>query len=274
MNSEEKKIDGSFETADDLLWQAREGKLANRGKLLIARSGQIGPAIEMVLARKQIPDAYANVALAAPFCGAVETALSQGTISGSNQGAQAGVFPLKAKGSDKSLWELWVVRAEQAAKRAGLVGTLPAQLMGALGELKDNVIEHSGNPSSGLIAYGATAHTFEFVVADAGVGVLASLRQNPEFARLPDAGEALRAAASDGVSRYGRASGHGFGVGQVFRALASHSGRLRFRSDDFAWSLSGDSPSLTGKTELVQKAWLTGLTITVLCEGPAAANVN
>lgn len=34
--------------------------------------------------------------------------------------------------------------------------------------------------------------------------------------------------------RFGRDSGCGFGMGQMFRALANHDGDLRFRSDDHA----------------------------------------
>ena len=47
---------------------------------------------------------------------------------------------------------------------------------------------------------------------------------------LQDAGEALKVAVEDGNSRFGRASGNGFGMGQIFRALANHDGELRFRS--------------------------------------------
>lgn len=269
MESDWQQVDGSFDAADDLLWQANNGRLTEKGDLLIKRSGRIGPLVEMVLAARQNPAAYARVSLSPPFCQSVEVALSQGVVSGSNLNAQAGVFPLSAYpalGADDSIWALWGARAEQAAKRAGLSGTLPAQLLGALGELKDNVFEHSGSPESGLVAYGATGQSFEFVVADAGLGVLASLKQNPQFTNLADAGAALRAAASDGVSRRGSAAGNGYGIGQVFRALASHNAQLRFRSDDYAFSLWGNSPSLTGQTELAHKGRLKGLTISVLCE--------
>jgi hypothetical protein len=137
--------------------------------------------------------------------------------------------------------------------------------MGALGELLDNVFEHSGRPESGVVVYAANNGAFEFVVADAGRGVLASLRENPEFSRLPDSGAALRVAVSDGASRHARSTGHGYGIGQLFRALAHDAAELRFRSGDHALRLWGDAPSLTGQVELAQKAWLDGLTITVRC---------
>ena len=72
-------------------------------------------------------------------------------------------------------------------------------------------------------------------------------------------------AASDGASRYARSTGHGYGIGQLFRALAHHTAGLRFRSGDHALRLWGDAPSLAGQVELAQKAWLDGLTITIRC---------
>jgi hypothetical protein len=49
----------------------------------------------------------------------------------------------------------------------------------------------------------------EFVVADRGIGVLSSLKQNPEYADLSDAGAALQLAITDGVSRFPSETGHG-----------------------------------------------------------------
>ena len=138
-------------------------------------------------------------------------------------------------------------------------------MIGALGELLDNVFEHSNRPESGVVAYGASEGAFEFVVADAGRGVLASLRENPEFGGLSDSGMALRVAASDGASRHARSSGHGYGIGQLFRALAHDAAELRFRSGDHALRLWGDAPSLIGQVALAQKAWLDGLAVSVRC---------
>ena len=61
--------------------------------------------------------------------------------------------------------------------------------------------------------------------------------------------------------RVTRAAGHGYGIGQLFRALAHHAAELRFRSGDHALRLWGDAPSLTGQVELAQKAWLDGLVL-------------
>ena len=69
-------------------------------------------------------------------------------------------------------------------------------------------------PDTGLVVYAATDGAFEIVVADAGIGVLASIKTSPEYVCLQDAGAALKVAVEDGNSRFGRASGNGFGIGQ------------------------------------------------------------
>ena len=272
---EHRRVSATFEAADDLLWQAVAGRLPLLPPLTLVRSGFVGPLAELAIGRMATPEAYRGITIEPPFFHQIERALADGAISGASARDRAGVFPLSrfdpSNGNGKNLlWDQWAMHAENAAVAAGLPKGLAAGLMGALGELLDNVFEHSGRPDSGLVAYGASTFAFEFVVADAGRGVLASLRENPDFTHLADCGAALRVAASDGVSRHAHSTGHGYGISQLFRALAHHAAELRFRSGDHALRLWGDAPSLTGQVELVQKAWLDGLAITVRCAlGPA-----
>lgn len=266
---EQRRIDATFESADDLLWQAVAGRLPQLPPLTLARSGRIGPLVELAIARLATPDAYRGVTVEPPIFHQIEHALCSGAITGAGAHDRAGVFPLSrfalAAGADNAHWDQWVKHAENAGVTAGLPRSLVTGLMGAIGELQDNVFEHSGRPATGLLAYGASNGAFELVVADAGRGVLASLHENPEFAHLADSGAALRVAASDGASRYARDTGHGYGIGQLFRALAQDAAELRFRTGDHALRLWGDAPSLTGQVELAQKAWLRGLVISVRC---------
>ena len=264
------RVGATFEAADDLLWQAVAGRLSRLPPVTLVRSGLVGPLVEVAIGRMATPDAYRGIRIEPPIFHQIERALADDTISGAGARDRAGVFPLSrfdpSNGhTENLLWDQWAKHAENAAVAVGLPKGLVAGLMGALGELQDNVFEHSGKPESGLVAYGASTGAFEFVVADAGRGVLASLRENPEFMHLADSGVALRVAASDGVSRHVHSTGHGYGIGQLFRALANHAGDLRFRSGDHALRLWGDAPSLTGQVELVHTAWLDGLTITVRC---------
>ncbi len=268
----DRELIGDFAGADDLLWAAQTGRLERLGRVRVLRSGRIGPLIEILMARRADTAALADVTLAAPFAASVEAALEKREISGTGFEARSGTFPLSryaAEGDGADLWSLWKMRAEQAAMASGFPKPLAAGIVGAVGELQDNVFCHSRRPETGIAAYAATAGAFEVVVADAGIGVLASLRECPDYAPLRDAGAALKLAAEDGNSRFGRASGHGFGMGQMFRALANHDGELRFRSDDHALTVRGHSPSLQGHVELGHKAHLGGMTISVLCRAPA-----
>jgi hypothetical protein len=264
------RVSASFEAVDDLLWQAVAGRLPKLGQIVLTRSGRIGPLVELSMAAAAIPAAYRTVTVEPPVFHQVERALRDGAISGAGARDRAGVFPLSGldPGGDDAAqlaWDQWAKHAENAAVAAGLAKGRVSGLMGALGELQDNVFEHSGQPASGIVAYAASDGAFEFVVADAGRGVLASLRENPEFSGLAHSGAALRVAASDGASRHARSTGRGYGIGQLFRALAHDAAELRFRSGDHALLLWGDAPSLTGQVELAQKAWLDGLTISVRC---------
>jgi len=264
-----REISADYASADDLLWQAAASRLPQAGALRVRRSGRIGPLVEIAMARLALPDAYAAINFESPFMLLAAQALREGVISGSLAEEIMGVFPLSQhdpKAQDQLHWDQWSKHAENMAVNGGIARRLAEGLIGALGELQDNVYKHSHRSETGLVAFAVSRGAFEFVVADAGIGVLASLRQNPEFSSLTDSGAAMRAAASDGASRFGRETGHGYGIGQLFRALAHHEGELRFRSGDHALTLSGDSPNLTGHVEIAQKAWLTGLTISVRCK--------
>ena len=270
IDGENRLVNATFEAADDLLWQAVAGRLPLLPPVTLVRSGLVGPLVEIAIGRIATPEAYRGIVFKPPMFHQIERALAHGTISGAAARDRAGVFPLRRfdpsnSDADNLVWDQWAKHAENAALAAGLPRDLAAGLMGALGELQDNVLEHSGRPDSGLVAYGASTDAFEFVVADAGRGVLASLRENPEFTHLADCGAALRVAASDGASRHVYSTGRGYGISQLFRALAHDAAELRFRSGDHSLRLWGDAPSLTGHVEIVQKAWLDGLTITVRC---------
>jgi hypothetical protein len=262
---------GDFAGADDLLWAAQTGELARMGPVRVARSGRIGPLVEILVARCEAPDLFATVTLQAPFAIALDDAIGRNQVTGTNFRSRAGAFPLRRyqpEGDGADLWALWASRAEQAAVVAGFPKPLAAAVIGAMGELQDNVFRHSERPDTGLVVYAATDGAFEIVVSDAGIGVLASLRTSPDYVYLQDAGEALKVAVEDGNSRFGRASGNGFGMGQMFRALANHDGELRFRSGDHSLAVRGHSPTLQGCVELGHKAQLIGLTISVLCRTP------
>ena len=268
MTVEPRSLVGDFAGTDELLAMAQAGSLKGFGPVSVARSGRIGPVVELVSARLHYPTAYGAVQVAAPFVAAVERAVAEQAISGLGQGARLGVFPLARLGPEGEFsdeWQLWFSRADQAAQAAGFANQVAAMILGAFGELQDNVFRHSQAYQGAVVAYAITEGGFELVVSDRGVGVLESLRSHPDYADVVDAGVALRVALANGESRFGRGSGAGVGIGQIFRALANLDGDLRFRSDDHVLEISGHSPSLQGHLEVRHKAALPGLTISVLC---------
>ena len=259
---------GDFAGTDELLAMGQAGSLAGFGPITVTRSGRIGPIVELAVARLRHPDAYADVLVEAPFAISLGRTLAQGAISGLQQGARLGAFPLAGLGPDgdpSDEWTLWFSRADQAAQAAGFANMTAATILGAFGELQDNVFRHSQAYQGAVIAYAITDEGFELVVSDRGLGVLGSLRSHPDYADLSDAGAALRLALADGESRLGQQAGAGVGISQIFRALANHDGDLRFRSDDHVLEIRGHSPSLQGHVEVRHKAALPGLTVSVLC---------
>jgi hypothetical protein len=177
-----------------------------------------------------------------------------------------GVFKCNAQiATDEKRWTSFRLDAHKAALLAGFATRVVSRLLGAMGEIRDNVLEHSQAAQTGLVAFRATTGCFEFVVADAGVGTLSSLRTNKEYAHLRDEGDALQCALTDGESRFGRRAGRGTGFGQLFKSLASLNASLRFRSGDHALSIEGRSPTLI-KALVSKKPRAKGFMASVKCK--------
>ena len=165
---------------------------------------------------------------------------------------------------DTAAWTGFVIRAKRAAQSAGLSGSWAAQMVAAMSEMEDNVHWHSGAAQTGVAAYRATPGRFEFVVADGGVGVLASLRDAAEYADLVDDGAALRLTLTEGASRFGSHSDRGHGFRPLFTGLANQRATLRFRSGEAAVSIDGRDPQLV-MAQPATKPRLSGFLISVSC---------
>jgi hypothetical protein len=158
----------------------------------------------------------------------------------------------------------FLVAARVAAETTGFGSEVAQSLAAALREMESNIHEHSGAAASGILAYQARPSAFEFVAADSGAGVLATLREAEEFADLSDHGLAMHAALQEDVSRYGRGSGHGNGFRDLFLGLAHLNADLRFRSGDHALLISGPQPELK-TARLAQKTLFQGFLAAVRC---------
>ncbi|WP_031297579.1 hypothetical protein [Sphingobium lactosutens] len=259
-------IQADFTVADDILQEAASQRLTGHGPIAINRSGRIGPLIELAMAATQFSEQYHLVTINSRFSADLTEAMRSRQPFGSRLNDHAGVFPL---GRDNPIiaaatrWDQWTLHAENVAKGKGLNPHLIAALMGAMVELQDNIYEHSGAPETGMVAYAVTRRSFEFVVADRGVGVLRTLHQNPRYADIADAGVALQEMIKDGVSRFPSEMGRGQGFSQLFRALVGHNAELRFRSGDHALTMRPTTDPLHGETAVAHVAPLDGLAISV-----------
>jgi hypothetical protein len=166
--------------------------------------------------------------------------------------------------SDDLHRDRFLFAARSAAAIAGLTKVVAQSLAAALREMESNIHEHSGAESTGVLAFQAKHSSFQFVVADHGDGVLATLREAEEFADLTDHGLAMHEALKENVSRYGPGSGHGNGFRDLFLGLAHLNADLRFRSGDHALLISGPQPELKS-SRLEQKAPFKGFLVAVHC---------
>jgi hypothetical protein len=155
------------------------------------------------------------------------------------------------------------IAAKRAASAAGFGDRAAGQLAAALLELHGNIVEHSEAVDSGLLGYQALDGHFEFIVADQGVGALASLRTNERFSNLATDREALPLVLQDGCSRFSDPA-RGRGFNDIFRGLANHNGALRFRSGEAAILIDGQSPTAI-KPKVKKKSYLQGFLASVRC---------
>jgi hypothetical protein len=161
-------------------------------------------------------------------------------------------------------WTAFAIDAKRAAVQSGLSTDWAAQMVGAMGEFRSNIHEHSEAVATGLICFRATPGLFEFVVADRGLGLLSTLRRSPEYTNLADHGEALRLALTDGASRFGFDCGRGYGFRPLFTGLANRQASLRFRTGSASLVIDGTTPTLV-RAHPGRKVHLPGFHISVAC---------
>jgi hypothetical protein len=238
----------TFAALDDIAFAAERGRLGT-GVLADGAyaADDLGPVLELaqLAATGLLPTPSRAAWLTFGELGELWRELSTGRLSWTCRSGHMGYWRLKpTMPDDPAEGASFRIEAHKAALAVGIPPGVAAQLVGAFGEMQGNVYDHSEASGTGIAAYRATARRFEFVVADRGVGSLASLRTCSEYVDLADDGEALRLTLTDGVSRYGARSGHGRGFRPLFTGLANLNGALRFRSGTGVLTLDGVNPSL------------------------------
>jgi hypothetical protein len=175
-------------------------------------------------------------------------------------------IPLNDEQMDEPRWVTFVKRLEAASSKAGLFTTFAAALAGTFGEMTDNALQHCERPNTALVGYRWTETEFEYVVSDAGIGVIASLRKHRDYSSLRDSSEALLVAIEDGESRHGRGSGHGTGFHKLIHNIARNGSFLRFRSGDHCLIIDGTHNQFKQYTKPCSP--FRGFLISVTCLAP------
>ncbi len=169
---------------------------------------------------------------------------------------------VETRGQDP--WQRFLRRFVDAGERAGFTKSFSKGLLAAFLEMVDNAQVHSEAKDTALVGYRYNGGLFEFFVADLGVGVLQSLRTNPEFGSLIDDSEAILRAFNDGVSRFGTGSGRGHGFTTLLRRLAGAGVEMRLRSGDAAVVVAGREPSTADAIPYIRSR-ATGFFVFVTC---------
>ena len=260
MNGQAKAL--SFSAVDGLGFAAADG-LIKKGKPVAPYAPKtLGPLLELLhlAAGNRLPDPISQNWLAINGAAPMIKALRDGHESWLSPGDRRMGFIRACRkdpgGGDRL--SAFLMNAQRAAgDLTRLQGRTPGHLAAAMEELEDNIHQHSLAIESGLLAFRAARDRFEFVAADRGIGILASLRRCAAYASLPDHGKALEEALKDGTSRHGPNSGHGGGFRPIFVGLTNLKGMLRFRSGDHALLMDGTSPNLV-TARLAQKPLIDG----------------
>jgi hypothetical protein len=132
----------------------------------------------------------------------------------------------------------------------------------ALHAMTENGILHADSQAGVLVGYQMLADAVLFTVADVGRGVLSSLRANAKYSALAFHRDALRLAMQDGVTSQNSDGGYGFH--QVFKALASQFGTIRFRTGNACITMDGQSFDAEMGEETFPEV-MSGFQVTVCC---------
>jgi anti-sigma regulatory factor (Ser/Thr protein kinase) len=268
----------TFEIVDDLVAAHVRGRLNRSAPHVLFTPSGIGPLVELAF---ESTNGRFGPLLASQWLDGLGLADMRGALRGAenmwldqrrSRGFMRTVFSPLNPEHDVTRTS-FLMGARIAAEQCGLPVKFAQILAAALREMESNIHEHSERPESGLLAFQANTSGFEFVAADSGCGVLATLREAKEFEDLTDYGRALHLALQDNVSRHGRDPNHGNGFRDLFLGLAELNADVRFRSGDHALTISGARPDLKA-AHLAQKAHFQGLFASVTCRPmqPAGAH--
>lgn len=247
----------------DGIGRARQRGIVPRLGDQVLRGGAIGPLIELEHLCYSTNDDLRDVSwLDAGSLSPLQTAMTGSSQHWLQGDGRCGL--IKAQGIvDETMLRSFKIDAHKAARAVGFERAAPL-LVAAIGELVGNIVDHSQEVATAVVAFLGRPGSFEFVVADSGIGVLSSLRQSPDYRHLEDEGQALAAMVEPGVSRHDVKLGHGNGFRPIFERLADMHGQLRFRSGDHAMTLDGRFGDRVAR-QISQRPRLRGFLTAISC---------
>lgn len=162
-------------------------------------------------------------------------------------------------------WRAFFRRLTNAGIKTGFSSEYSYAVAGTFGDMVSNAVEHCEFPQTAIAGYRWSANEFEYIVADAGIGVLKSLRRHLDYKDLTDASEALSVAIKDGNSRHGKNAGRGNGFHELIVNIANRNSYLRFRSGNYRLEIDGTKGYQPVQT-LRKCAEFQGFLISVVCQ--------
>jgi hypothetical protein len=153
-----------------------------------------------------------------------------------------------------------------AVKSAGFQPGFALALSAAFGEIVENVPDHSADSrtemAAALVAYYVCPGELHFAVGDLGRGVLASLHENPQWAKLRQSRDAILATLQQGATRKVEHS-HGAGFTVALKSFVDRSGMLSVSTGDATAHVGRDSE---GRRVISRFApWLQGTCVAGSC---------
>jgi hypothetical protein len=256
----------TFDMLDDLM-DLPEGE--REREVSSADVRRIGPLVEYAYHDYANAPRFLKALAHSPLVIALAEALrihgaSAGRLNTSLSPLEAEVIsaPRSEEDTKRPDWLAFRKRFENAATNTGLGPEFSKALSSTMREMAENVLLHSDAPRTAIVGYQTFPDEFEYVVADAGVGVYRSLKQHTDYADLKDSTEALRLATQTGETRFGRGSGHGMGFNQLVEYIAKRDSSLRFRSGDASLNVEGRIDHVTNTTR--QGTFFKGFLISVV----------
>lgn len=163
-------------------------------------------------------------------------------------------------------WKLFETVYNRSSAKAGFSEKTASQLSVALHEMAANATTHAFPPIPVLVGFHVGDGLSLFTVADVGIGVYESLRKHPTYAAIQTHAGAIRSALHDGVSSI-EPGQRGWGFREVFKAILSCDGMLRFRSGAGCVEMSGAGLDADRGTESFPPH-LPGFQVSVCCRRP------